>query len=52
MHESLRKLITDYIDLMLHHQPFADYFGAWRALEELYEQSSIQIVFYPDSQSS
>lgn len=31
------KLKTDYLDLCLLHQPFADYYGAWRALEELYE---------------
>lgn len=35
--ESLRKLRTDYLDLCLLHQPFADYYGAWHALEELYE---------------
>ena len=34
--ESMRKLQTDYIDLMLLHQPFGDYYGAWRALEDLY----------------
>ena len=34
--ESLRKLKTDYIDLVLLHQPFSDYYGAYRALEELY----------------
>lgn len=32
--ESMRKLKTDYLDLCLLHQPFADYYGAWRALEE------------------
>ena len=36
--ESLTKLKTDYIDLMLLHQPFSDYYGAWRALEDLYEE--------------
>ena len=35
--KSLRKLRTDYLDLCLLHQPFADYYGAWHALEELYE---------------
>lgn len=50
--ESLKKLRTDYIDLMLLHQPFADYYGAWRALEELYEEGKLRAVgisnFYPD----
>lgn len=32
--ESMRKLQTDYLDLLLLHQPIADYYGAWRALEE------------------
>ena len=36
--ESLRKLQLDYLDLVLLHQPFADYYGAWRALEELYAE--------------
>ena len=34
--ESLKKLGLEYIDLMLLHQPFGDYYGAWRALEEMY----------------
>ena len=50
--ESLRKLQTDYIDLMLLHQPFSDYYGAWRALEEYYEAGKIRAIgisnFYPD----
>lgn len=50
--ESLRKLKTDYIDLMLLHQPFADYYGAWRALEDLYEEGKLRAIgvsnFYPD----
>lgn len=50
--ESLRKLKTDYIDLMLLHQPFADYYGAWRALEDLYKEGKIKAIgvsnFYPD----
>jgi len=49
---SLEKLKTDYIDLMLLHQPFADYYGAWRALEELYEEGKLRAIgisnFYPD----
>lgn len=50
--ESLRKLGTDYIDLMLLHQPFSDYYGAWRALEDLYEEGKLRAIgvsnFYPD----
>ncbi len=50
--ESLRKLQTDYLDLLLLHQPFADYYGAWRALEEYYEVGKIKAIgisnFYPD----
>lgn len=49
---SLRKLKTEYIDLMLLHQPFADYYGAWRALEELYAEGKLRAIgisnFYPD----
>ncbi|MGN0804653.1 MAG: aldo/keto reductase [Candidatus Coproplasma sp.] len=52
VYESLRKLQTDYIDLMLLHQPFADYYGAWRALEELYAEGKLRAIgisnFYPD----
>ena len=36
--ESFSKLQTDYIDLLLIHQPFSDYYGAYRALEELYTE--------------
>ena len=36
--ESMEKLRTDYLDLMLLHQPFGDTYGAWRALEELYDE--------------
>lgn len=50
--ESMRKLQTDYLDLLLLHQPFADYYGAWRALEEYYEAGKIKTIgisnFYPD----
>lgn len=50
--ESLKKLKTDYIDLVLLHQPFSDYYGAYRALEKLYESGKIKAIgvsnFYPD----
>lgn len=50
--ESLRKLKTNYIDLVLLHQPFSDVYGAWRALEDLYAQGVIRAIgisnFYPD----
>lgn len=50
--ESMKKLRTDYLDLCLLHQPFSDYYGAWRALEELYEAGKIRAIgvsnFYPD----
>ena len=48
----MRKLQTDYIDLVLLHQPFGDAYGAWRALEKLYEAGRIRAVgisnFYAD----
>lgn len=50
--ESMRKLKTNYIDLVLLHQPFSDYYGAWRALENLYAEGVIKAIgvsnFYPD----
>ena len=50
--ESLDKLQTDYIDLMLLHQPFGDAYGAWRALEELYQEGKLKAIgisnFYAD----
>lgn len=50
--ESMRKLKTNYIDLVLLHQPFSDYYGAWRALEDLYAEGVIRAIgvsnFYPD----
>lgn len=50
--ESCKKLDVDYIDLYMLHQPINDIFGAWRAMEELYEQGVIRALgvanFYPD----
>ena len=50
--ESLAKLQTDYIDLVLLHQPFSDYYGAYRALEELNAEGKIKAIgvsnFYAD----
>lgn len=50
--KSMEKLKTDYIDLVLLHQPFADYYGAYRALEDLYEEGKLRAIgvsnFYPD----
>lgn len=49
---SLERLQTDYIDLYLLHKPLGDYYGAWRALEELYEKGVVRAIgvcnFYPD----
>jgi 2,5-diketo-D-gluconate reductase A len=48
----MEKLGTDYIDLMLLHQPFNDYYGAYRALEDLYDEGKLRAIgvsnFYPD----
>ncbi len=50
--ESLKKLQLDYIDLVLLHQPFKDYHGAYRALVDLYKERKIKAIgvsnFYPD----
>lgn len=50
--ESLRKLQTDYIDLMLLHQPFCDRYGAYRDLEKVYKSGKLRAIgvsnFYPD----
>lgn len=50
--ESLRKLQTDYIDLLLIHQPFNDYYGTYRAMEEANKTGKVRAIgvsnFYPD----
>ena len=50
--ESMKKLQTDYLDLVLLHQPFGDTYGAWRALEDLYEEGKVRAIgisnFYVD----
>ena len=50
--ESLKKLKTSYLDLLLIHQPFGDYYGTWRAMEEAYKAGKIRAIgvsnFYPD----
>lgn len=42
--ESLKKLQTNYIDLMLLHQPFGDTYGAWKALVELYKEGKLKAI--------
>lgn len=50
--ESLAKMQFDYLDLVLIHQPLGDYYGAYRAMEEMYEAGKIKAIgvsnFYPD----
>lgn len=42
--KSLARLGLDYIDLYLIHQPYNDYYGAWRAMEELYEAGKVRAI--------
>ena len=42
--KSLSKLGLEYLDLYLIHQPYNDYYGAWRALEELYEEGKVRAI--------
>lgn len=50
--ESLKKLQTDYIDLLLIHQPFGDYYGTYRAMQEYYKAGKLRTIgvsnFFPD----
>lgn len=50
--ESLKKLQVSYIDLLLVHQPFGDYYGTYRAMEEAYKAGKVRAIgvsnFYPD----
>ncbi len=42
--ESLEKLGLEYLDLYLIHMPFGDYYGAWRAMEELYQEGRVRAI--------
>ena len=50
--ESLKKLQTDYVDLLLIHQPFGDYYGTYRAMEKAYKDGKVRAIgvsnFFPD----
>lgn len=50
--ESLKKMKLDYLDLVLIHQPLNDYYGTYRAMEDLYKEGKIKAIgvsnFYPD----
>lgn len=52
INESLRKLKTDYVDLLLIHQPFNDYYGTYHAMEKAYKEGKARAIgisnFYPD----
>ena len=52
INKSLKNLRTDYIDLLLIHQPFGDYYGTYRAMEEAYKAGKLRAIgvsnFYPD----
>lgn len=52
INESLKKLRTSYIDLLLIHQPFGDYYGSYRAMEEAFREGKVRAIgvsnFYPD----
>lgn len=50
--KSLNKLGTEYVDLLLLHQPFGDYYGAWRDLERIYKEGKAKAIgvsnFWPN----
>lgn len=52
LEESLQKMRTSYLDLLLIHQPFGDYYGTYRAMEEAYKAGKVRAIgvsnFYPD----
>lgn len=52
INESLKKLRSDYVDLLLIHQPFGDYYGTYRAMQEAYKSGKARAIgvsnFYPD----
>lgn len=52
LHKSLERMGLDYLDLYLIHQPLNDYYGAWSAMEELYQEGLVRAIgacsFYPD----
>ena len=52
VYRSMEKLGLDYLDLVLLHQPFSDYYGSYRALEDLYREGILKSIgvsnFYPD----